>query len=72
MCAHLHGAKLPLLPIALLFTEDGSKGSLWDRVSAWRGGGSGKGGAPARLGSEGGDEGERETIHVFTVASGHM
>ena len=54
------------------FTEDGSKGSLWDRVSAWRGGGSGKGGAAARLGSEGGDEGERETIHVFTVASGHM
>ncbi len=53
-------------------TDEGSKGSLWDRVSAWRGGGSGKGGAPARLGAEGGAGGERETIHVFTVASGHM
>lgn len=64
-----HHAQHPPCPP---FTDDGSKGSLWDRVSAWRGGGSGKGSAPARLDAEAGAEDDRETIHVFTVASGHM
>lgn len=41
------------------------KGSLWSKVTSWAG--SGGGGVPAPEG-----EGERETIHVFTVASGHM
>jgi UDP-glucose:glycoprotein glucosyltransferase len=40
------------------------KGSLWSKVSSWTGG-SGVA-APAVEGEE------RETIHVFTVASGHM
>ncbi|EFN52002.1 hypothetical protein CHLNCDRAFT_59065 [Chlorella variabilis] len=51
----------------VLEAEEGEpgKGSLWSKVTSWAG--SGGGGVPAPEG-----EGERETIHVFTVASGHM
>ncbi|KAI3430615.1 hypothetical protein D9Q98_005207 [Chlorella vulgaris] len=56
------------------------KASLWNKVASWAGSSGGAdavGGVPATQ-AEGGVQGagqeelERETIHVFTVASGHM